>query len=264
MTDTSFTKAGHKTQWIPVKNLSIVWAKAQRDFNERHADKIADNFDPDIFDDLVVTLPNGNGIYHVVDGQHRRAAIQKLYGEDEQVPCRVVDATEPSRAAAIFDQINNSRRAPNPVEKFNVRVTAGYDTETAINRIVTFLGYRIAPYTADGTIRAVGALTKIYQTFGAEVLKETLMTIKASWGEDGHAVEGPIIEGFGALIGEHRGHLDWKRLRETTAKKFSPGRLVGHGKSDRELNGGSVAEGIKRVLIRNYNHGLRGKNTLDG
>lgn len=253
----NFVKSAHQTQWIPVKNLSIVWAKAQRDFNERHADKIAEGFDPDLFDDLVVTLPNGNGIYHVVDGQHRKAAIQKLYGEDEKVPCRVVNATDPARAAAIFDKINTGRRKPNGVELFNVRVAAGYETEVAINRVVTYLGYRIAHNVEDGTIRAVSALTNVYKNYGLEVLKETLMSIKGTWDKDAHAVDGPIIEGFGALIAEHRGHLDWKRLREQTAAKFTPGRLLGHAKSDRELNGGTIGKAVCRVLVRTYDHGLR-------
>lgn len=256
MTD-GFTKSAHATQWIPVKNLSIVWAQAQREFNERHADKIAQGFDPDLFDDLVVTLPNGNGIYHVVDGQHRKAAIQKLYGEEEKVPCRVVNAADPARAAAIFDRINTSRRTPSGVEKFNVRVTAGYKDEVEINKVVSWLGYRISGAVADGTIRAVSALTTVYKNFGLDVLKDTLTTIKGTWNNDFHAVDGPIIEGFAALIAEHRGHLDWKRLREQVSKKFTPGRLIGHAKSDRELHGGTLGKAVCRVLIRTYDQGLR-------
>lgn len=256
MTD-GFVKTAHQTQWIAVKNLSIVWAKAQRDFNERHADKIASNFDPDLFDDLVVTLPNGNGIYHVVDGQHRKAAIQKLYGEDEKVPCRIVTATDPARAAEIFDKINTGRRAPNGVEKFNVRVAAGYETEIAVHKVATNLGYRIAHSVEEGTIRAVSALLNVYKNYGLEVLKETLMTIKGTWDRDPHAVDGPIIEGYGALLAEHRGHMDWKRLREQIGKNFTPGRLIGHAKADRELHGGTIGKAVGRVIARSYNQGLR-------
>jgi len=256
MTD-GFSKAAHQTQWIAVKNLSIVWAKAQREFSERHADKIASGFDPDLFDDLVVTLPNGNGIYHVVDGQHRKAAIQKLYGEDEKVPCRVVNASDPSRAAAIFEKINTGRRTPKGVELFNVRVTAGNEDEVAINKVVTGLGYRISHAVEDGTIRAVSALIGVYKNYGLEVLKETLMTIKGTWDKDAHAVDGPIIEGYGALLAEHRGHIDWRRLREQIGKTFTPGRLIGHAKADRELHGGTIGKSVCRVLTRAYNQGLR-------
>lgn len=245
------------TQWIPIKQLSVVWATAQREFNERHSSKIADAFDPDLFDNLVVTLPNGDGIYHVVDGQHRMAAVRSLWGEEEKVPCRVVNAKDPARAAAIFDKINTGRRLPSGIEKFRVRVTAGSETEVAINKIVTWLGCRIEQSDGPNCIRATAALINIYNTYGLDVLKESLTTIRTTWREDKGALEGPIIEGFGSLIGAHRGHLDWKRLREKTASTYTPGRLLGQAKADRETLGGRISDGVRRVLIRNYNQGLR-------
>lgn len=251
------TFTAHSTKWIPIKNLSVVWAHAQREFNERHASKIAASFDPDLFDDLVVTLPNGDGIYHVVDGQHRMAAIRSLYGEEEQVPCRVVTAKDPARAAAIFDKINTGRRLPSGIEKFRVRVTAGSETEVAINKIVTQLGCRIEGGSHSNCIRATAVLIRIHDSFGLDVLKETLVTIRGTWRDDKGAFEGPIIEGFGALIGAHRGHLDWKRLREKTGNAYTPGRLLGQAKADKEALGGSVGDGVRRVLIRNYNQGIR-------
>jgi len=253
----TFVEGAHSTKWIPIKNLSVVWATAQREFNEHHAKKIAAAFDPDLFDDLVVTLPNGDGIYHVVDGQHRMAAIRSLYGEEEKVPCRVVDAKDPARAALIFDKINTGRRLPTGIEKFRVRVTAGSETEVAINKIVTWIGCRIESSENPNAIRAVSALINVYNSFGLEVLKETLISIRGIWKDDKGSLEGPIIEGFGSMIGEHRGHLDWKRLREKTALAYTPGRLLGQAKADKEALGGRIADGVKRVLIRNYNQGIR-------
>lgn len=254
---TTFTESAHSTKWIPIKNLSVVWANAQRELNERHVDKMAADFDPDLFDDLVVTLPNGDGIYHVVDGNHRRALIQKLYGEEEKVPCRIVNAKDPARAAQIFVKINTGRRLPSGIEKFRVRVTAGSETEVAINKVVMWLGCRIEANDSPNSIRATAALINVHNSFGLEVLKETLVTIRGAWANDKGALEGPIIEGFGALIGEHRGHLDWKRLREKTGNSYTPGRLLGQAKADKESLGGRIADGVKRVLIRNYNQGLR-------
>lgn len=253
----TFIEGAHSTKWIAIKHLSVVWAMAQREFNERHANKIADAFDPDLFDTLVVTLPNGDGIYHVVDGQHRMAAIRSLYGEEETVPCRIVDAKDPARAAAIFDKINTGRRQPTGLEKFRVRVTAGSEAEVAINRVVTWLGCRVEASDNPSSICAVATLLKVYNSFGLETLKETLVTIRGTWKDDKGALAAPIIEGFGSLIGEHRGHLDWVRLREKTANTYTPGRLFGAAKADREGLGGSLADGVRRVLIRNYNQGLR-------
>lgn len=253
----TFVEGAHSTKWLPIKNLSVVWATAQREFNERHAKKIAETFDPDLFDTLVVTLPNGDGIYHVVDGQHRMAAIRSLYGEEEQVPCRIVEARDPARAAVIFDKINTGRRILRGIEKFRVRVTAGSETEVAINKIVTWLGCRVEEGDGANSIRATAALINVHNAFGLDVLKEALTTIRTTWKDDKGALEGPIIEGYGSLIGEHRGHLDWKRLREKTALTYTPGRLLGQAKADKENFGGRISDGVRRVLIRNYNQGLR-------
>lgn len=252
----NFTQSAHSTQWIAIKNLSVVWSSAQREYDERWASKIAAEFDPDLFDDLVVTLPNGDGIYHVVDGQHRRGAIGSLYGEEEKVPCRIVDAKDPARAAAIFDKINSSRRKLSAIEKFKVRVTAGYETEGAINNLVTSLNCRIEMANTSRSIRAVSSLMNVHNSFGLSVLREALMAIIATWDNDKGAFEGPLIEGFGAFAGEHR-HVDWVYLRERTGKTYTPGRLLAQAKADKETLGGRLADGVRRVLVRNYNAGRR-------
>lgn len=253
----TFTQGAHNTKWIAIKYLSVVWAQAQREYNERHAKRIADSFDPDLFDDLVVTLPNGDGIYHVVDGQHRAAAVRSLYGEEEKLPCRVVSVENPARAAAIFDKINTGRRLPTSLEKFKVRVTSGSETEVAINNLVTSLGLIIEMNSTPRSIRAVGSLVNVYNSFGLEVLKDALMAIIATWPNDKGAFEGPIIEGFGSLAGKYRRHIDWKRLREKTSGTYTPGRLLAQAKADKEALGGRVSDGVHRVLMRNYNTGLR-------
>ena len=253
----TLTETAHATRWIPIKHLSVVWASAQREFDERWASKIAGEFDPDLFDDLVVTLPNGDGIYHVVDGQHRRGAVCSLYGEEEKVPCRIVDVKDPARAAVIFDRINSSRRKLSSLEKFKVRVTAGYETEVAINNLVTSLGLRIEMNATPHSIRAIASLLNIYNGVGLSVLKEALMTIMGTWENDRGAFDGPLIEGFGLLIAQHRGHLDWVRLREKTSRAYTPGRLLAQAKADRETLGGRIPDGVRRVLMRNYNTGIR-------
>lgn len=253
----SFDKESQR-QWIPVKNLSVVWSAAQRKLDEKRVEKMAAVFDPDLFDDLVVTLPNGDGIYHVVDGQHRRGMIQTLYGEEETVPCRVISANDPRRAATIFDQINSGRKKPYPVEQFKVRVTAGMDPETHINAILDNLGYKVSQgHTGSNNIQSVGALVTVYKNFGSAVLKEALETIKATWADDNGALAANVIKGYGALIGEHRGHIDFKRLREVVGKNLTPGQLIGKSRYHAELFKCSAADAVKFILVHTYNTGLK-------
>ena len=70
-------------KWIPCKQLSLVWAEAQRPLNESHAKSIADNFDPEMFGTIAVTKPNGAGIYHIIDGHHRQEIADEL---ERQIP----------------------------------------------------------------------------------------------------------------------------------------------------------------------------------
>lgn len=250
-------RSAHTTKWIPVKNLSVVWANAQRGMNVNKVKRIVEGFDPDLFDDLVVTLPNGNGIYHVIDGNHRRGAIQEIFGEEEKVPCRVINAKDPARAAQVFDKINTSRSAPTPVERFLVRVTAGEKAETEINNLVRMLGYSIAPYKSASTIPAVSALMNVYKQYGVEVLKDALMTIKATWVDEPNALNGSIINGYGSLLAEHRGHIDFRRIRELVSKNYTPGQLLGSARYHKEMAKASLPEGVRHTLVSIYNKGIR-------
>lgn len=253
----TFDKSSFSTKWVSVKDLSIVWANSQRLFDENWAKQIADSFDPDMFDELIVTLPNGNGIYHIVDGQHRKAAIQSLYGEDEKVPCRVVQAADPARAAQIFDRCNTARKRPSPIDMFKVRVTAGNETEVAVNRIVKNAGYTISSNLRDGNIAAVQALVSVYRSFGADVLRDTLTIIQATWGLDKHAVSAPLIRGFGAFMSEYGRKANWQRVSDRVGKQYTPGRFIGAAKTAREMLRGSTADAVKQVIVNTYNHGLR-------
>lgn len=259
MTDkfTAEDKKQAKIEWIPVKNLSIVWAESQRPLIESHAQHIADNFDPDMFGVLAVTMPNGKGIYHIIDGQHRKAAIERLWGGDERVPCQVYDAESPARAAEIFDFINSHRRKPNPVDIFKVRVTAKEELQVAVDKIVRNCGYSVG-WRTSGSICGVGALEKVYETYGGPVLTAVITMIDAIWGKDVAAFDGQMIRGFGAFLGGHR-NIDMEHLRSCIASKYTPARLMGAARTAREINGGSVGQAICDLLITTYNSTIRSK-----
>lgn len=253
----SIDRSTHTTQWIPAKNLSVIWAQSQRGLDRRHVENIVDKFNPELLDEVVVTKPNGREMYHVIDGQHRVAAVMDMYGENEKLPCRVLEEMDPQKAAKAFDLINSGRRKLGTIDKFLVRVTAEYKMETEIEQIVRWLGYRITSSPGSDTIRAVSALTRVYQHHGPEVLKEALMTIKTTWVDDPHAMEGAIIGGYGALLANHRSRIDWKRIREVVAKKYTPIKLLGRARYHKENAGGTLADGVYTELVNTYNHGIR-------
>jgi hypothetical protein len=251
----------HETEWIPVKNLSIVWTEAQRPLNKLHAQRLADNFDPDMFGTISVTKPNGKGIYHVIDGQHRVVAVTEKWGHDEKVPCQVFDAVDPSRAAQIFDSVNSGRRALQPIELFKVRVTAGKELQVEVNKIVIKCGYFVGHRNAN-SIQCVGALEVVYQSYGPIVLEATLRLIRKMWGEENSACGALIVRGIGMLLSEFR-HLDFERLATAISSKYTPARLLGAAKTAKEMAGGVGPTIIRDILVARYNSQVRGdKNKL--
>lgn len=243
--------------WIPVRNISVVWAEAQRPFNAAHAKKIGAEFDPDLFGHLWVTLPNGQGIYHVIDGQHRKVAVEDMWGPSEQVPCRVLNAVDPARAAQLFDGMNSGRKPIQPVTRFKVRRRAGYTAEVEIDKIVRNAGYRIDSTSEEKTISCVQALKTVYTEQGGKILADVLRMISATWGMDHAAVAACIVRGYGEFLVTYGGKINQQRLKEQMAKKFTPGRLQGYAKTQRETAmGGSMSNNVARIILAQYNSGL--------
>lgn len=257
----SDTKGFKKIEWIQTSRLSIVWAQSQRPLNDRHAQNIADNFDPEMFGLISVTKPNGEGYYHIIDGHHRKVAVERAFGEDQKVPCQVFDAEDPARAAALFDNINSRRKAIQPLERFKVRVAAGNDVEVAVNKIVKAAGYKIGANgaqtsSASNYISCVQALVSIHESHGPDVLKTTLDAIRATWSDDKSATAAVIVRGFADFVSEYR-DVDWKRLREAVSAKYTPARLLGAAKMTHDIDGGNMTYAVKKVLVLTYNSGLR-------
>lgn len=250
------------TKHIAVGKLTIVWQQSQRELDEKRVQHIMDEFDPEKFGTLAVSKANGHGVHHIIDGNHRKVAVERMWGDKTQVKCQVYDCETAARAAELFDDINTNRKAPTQVQIFRVRVTAKKDLEVQVNKIVHGCGYLIGGTGGVKNISAVGALKAVYTNYGPDNLRDTLNLITAIWGgEDRQATDGTMIRGVGDLLAEYRG-IDFKRLREVMAHKYTPARLYGAAKSYRELHGGSMASAVKALFVNTYNHGQRDSKKL--
>src|SRR5689334_5803495 len=189
-----------RLEYIELRNLAVVWRDAQRPFKQKWAQKIADEFDPDKFQPPRVTLPNGNGIYHICEGQHRIAGARLYLKDDSQkIACLVAPDTDPARAAEIFLGINADTNPVSKIAKFKVSVVAGRPDEVAIDKIVRHNGYRVDGDHSPNTIAAVDALRFCYGK-GKRTLERTLQILRATWGGDSNAVCAPLLRGYAAFI----------------------------------------------------------------
>lgn len=259
------TSNSYEIKWIPCKDLSVVWLQSQRKYRESEAKKIVADFDPDLFDPIKVTLPNGEGKYHICDGQHRKAAIEMMWGPEERAPCLVAPDGDPARAALLFIKTNTGRRSPSAIDNFSVSVTAKLPIEVAINRIVQHYKFHIDNTSSARSISAVAALKFVYAcgdrhdrggTGGKKILDQTLQAINDIWPGDPNAVNGNILRGFGAFLNEYGSQIDPVHFRKTVPKKWTPGTLLVDAKRHGEMYRiTSTTAAIKDLLLIQYNKG---------
>jgi hypothetical protein len=242
--------------YVPIKNLSVVWVQAQRPYDSKWAKKIAEEFDPDKFDPLVVTLPNGSGEYHIVEGQHRKSAVEMLWGQNEQVPCRIVDHTDPARAAEIWLGINDGRKRIRPVTHFKVAVIAKREPELSINKLVNRLGYVVAEYKSTTTLTAVSALKNIWNCQGELTLSKTLLAVRNLWPDDPAGPDGSILRGLALFLNEFGLRADPRRMKSSIGRKYTPGQFISAAHVRKEAVKDRLDEVMADMLLRDYNKGI--------
>ncbi len=258
MNASSLSKTDQPVKWLFTKDISVIWLQSQRPWDsvaESAKNKIIKEFDPDAFGILQVTLPNGKGMYHCIDGQSRLRAVEEMWGDGQRVPCQVLNAKDPKRAAQLFAKFNTSRSHVSAVYRFNVAVTAGEPVELACSKIIALLGYVAALDHEPNSIRAIGTVLSVYRQHGSDVLRSALTTIKNTWGFADGAVEGAIIRGYGQFFATYD-RIDASRLIKT-GKKRAPGQLLEDARAYRELFGIPLAGATSKVMLESYNRGAK-------
>jgi hypothetical protein len=251
-----------KEVFVAIKNLSVIWRQSQRPFNEAWARQIADNFDTNKFDPPVISLPNGAGHYHLVEGQHRVWAAKHLFGEEEKLKCRMVNATNPAEAGEIFLGINTGRKAVKPIDKFLVAVTATREPQTSINRLVVRMGYRVSATKASYCIGAVNSLIHVHDRQGMLILQDVMLALHKSWSGDATAFQGDMVRGYALFLNEFHPQLTKLRLYDVIPTAFSPNQLVAASRLYAEQHRISLAEGLSETIRARYNRGLKDGDRL--
>jgi hypothetical protein len=181
-----------RTGWVPIA-LMRVSEVAQRDLRPSRVDELAKDFDPEKIGVLVVN--KRDGLYWIIDGQHRKEVLKAVGWGDQQVQCEIYEGLTEAEEAEMFLG-RNDNLAVTSLAKFKVAVVAGRPDEVAIDKIVRSEGLRIG--SGAGVIQAVGTLTRVYDRFGADTLARSLAVIRDSYGTPG--MEAAVIEAVAMVL----------------------------------------------------------------
>lgn len=204
-----------KYRKLPVGTL-VVDARYQRELKESRVAKIARTFNPRQLGALEVS-DRGDGTFAVFDGQHRLAALREL--DLDTAPCLVHSGLTAEQEAELFVRMQDDRKAPSPIERFQARVFSGDEDAMLVDSTAALAGFTIGSSGDAGTfhvIKAVAALERVYKREGIDILSETLHVIHDLWGGDQRSTDGYLIEGLAQFLrryGNRFGPTERERLR---------------------------------------------------
>jgi hypothetical protein len=226
---------------------------AQREFRQAHGDKIAANLDLNKLGFPIIN--HRDGVYWVVDGQHRIYALKEWGFGDQKIPCEVYQGLTDAEMADTF--LGRDDRKPIQLfDKFHIAITAGHKRETDIKRVVEANGQKIGR-ERDSGISAVGALGDVYDRFGETVLGQALRTINLGFAGDPLAFDRSVVEGVALVFNRYNGRTNEKKLGAKLGDlRQGPRELLRKANAVRERTGNAMKNCVASVLVDLNNRGL--------
>lgn len=252
-----------RLEWVALGQTQVN-PNSQREFVPSRADRILANFNPKHFGQPI--LNHRDGVYYIIDGQHRIDAMKRWCGEDwedQQFQAWVYqDLSEQEESDAFL--VRNDSMAVNAFNKFRIAVNAGRVEEVTVARIVRDQGLVISlDKNTDNSVSAVKTLLQIFQDFGPDVLAQTLSVIRDAYGKAG--LEAPVIRGLARVIARYGDEFNAEEAVVRLAKAYGGiGGVLNRAEKDRKTTGFPKMDCISAALVSAYNAGGRGNKDLTG
>lgn len=226
----------------------------QRLINHDMVRKIRDNFDPDLFQSLIVSERDER--YFVVDGMHRLIAINDIVNE---VPCILWQGLTYEEECAKFRKLNTNRKGLNASVVFHSMVCEGDSAALKVVEILAGNGFKYNRYNQTSKENMIGSpsrMMKIYNTNGAAALDRLLHISRRAWHGTKDSLMTSMLAGLNTFLSENSG-IDDNILVEALSEvdpKIIKGRAAYYVTADTitGLNGGHskqmhIANAIKEL-----------------
>ena len=239
---------------VPIKDL-VSNQDYQRNLSWLHVKKAAENFDLNQVNPIKIS--RRDGVNYVFNGQHTAEIIAMVSGSrDTPVWCMIYDDLDYEAEADIFaNQMKNVKQLL-PYEIFIANCEAGNDKTLMIKGLVESYNLHLTSGgSIPGSICAVGALERIYDKYGYNMLDHVLRLIIVTWEGEPKSFSGNMLNGVARFLYAFQGKVQDKvfkeKLGEVSIKELS--------KIAKERRAGSL--GYAEAMLIFYNK--RMKNPLN-
>ncbi len=229
---------------------------AQRRFSRGQAEEYAANFDENKVG--VPAVNHRNGIYWIVDGQHRIEALKLFFAPKDPgaIECSVYVDLEDSEMAELFIGLN-TRRTVNRFDAFRIACSAERTRESDILRIVEANGLKVKQAKEPKCVSAVSALCQIADRSGTTVLGQTLRALRDGLSGDTLAFDAYMMLGVANVFNRYNGRTNEHYLA-TALESVQKGSttILRRAEAAREKTGNSKAQCVAAAIVDIYNKGL--------
>ena len=250
------TKVVHRSKVRPVSMPLMRVPPAlvtQRPFRASRGNYLRANLDLDKLGLPVIN--HRDGIYWILDGQHRIYALRENGLGDGLLDCEVYENLTDAEMADIF--LGRGNTLPiSPFDKFHIACTAGHDRETGIRRAIESQGVKIGRTKEENTVSAVSACGNVFDLGGPIVLGQVMRVIKNGFSGDPAAFDSSLIVGLGHVFNRYNGRTEEKDL--TTRLAATPQGVRGlmrRAEAQRERTGNQKTQCVAATIVEIYNKG---------
>lgn len=195
----------------------------QRPVRKADVQKIVDNYDPVLMDDIIVSFRDGS--YYVIDGQHRLSALRTIYKGECTVFCKVFTGLSYTEEAELYNRFNSAKKQLTYSDKARAHVEAKDDPElNDIKHIVERTGFRLNlsgnGCSAQDTVSCLLASVTAYKKLGRNGFEWMLRLINQFWAGQKNNAHRHIISGMALFLDTYKDALNEvdfvKRMSHTT------------------------------------------------
>lgn len=239
---------------LPVDALFVDYTY-QRELDEVRVQKMARDFRIALVGIIEVSL-RADGRHAILDGQHRWATVRDVAFADpvtRHVACRVHQGLTVAEEAALYHQLNTTRRQLTGWDRWLARRGAGDPVVASIEALLARHDLKVALRGGGNIFRATRTAEKIVELNGLSLLDEVVSIVRAAWPDDQNGMDGQILHGLAHVLNNYsRDELDTSRLTETLAG-IMPRQLGARAAAVRELHKGTLDRLAAHVIVERYN-----------
>ncbi|GHU53708.1 hypothetical protein FACS1894132_06640 [Clostridia bacterium] len=245
-----------KTMEQRIETLSldqVTAAEYQRATNTKQVMRIVNNFNEAKLGIPVVSERDGK--YYIVDGTHRVAALRRLNYENAMFI--VLEGMTYEQEADYFRRQNENTRQLTMYTRFKAGLESGDEACLKINAVVEKNGFTIGTTARQfNTITAIFALMTIFDSYGEDVLDQTLKTICTAWDGNPQAKNREFLVGVSEFVHRFKVTDFAVRIGKVSLSAIWQEYLQWAQYQNRATANREMRTALCRIFVKHYNKGI--------